>query len=302
MTSSAMPQIASTLEVTADGHVVREEVALPGMGTMVRRLVTRDDALAAQAGPAPELMVSTFVAVDPPIEDARSVTRATLRLAVRAGEMPELPSAGAQRVTAEAGGRSALLHVDVNESVAATEEELADDAYRDASAMVGSDDALIVKLEQRAVRDAGGDPAARAEALRRFAHDHISAKDLDTAFATASETAKTRTGDCSEHGVLLCAMMRAAGIPARVACGLLYVDSFAGRTSVFGWHMWTQALIDGRWVDYDATLPVRSDALHVLTGASALADDQGMDDMASMLLLIGNLEIEVIELEHGQVR
>jgi hypothetical protein len=302
MTTSAMPGIDSTVEVTADGHVVLEEVALPGMGKMIRRLVPRDHALAADAGPAPELMVSMFVAVDPPIEDARRVTRATLRLAVREGEMPELPSAGAQRVTAEADGRSALMQVDVNDNVPATEEEIADEDYRDASAMIDSDDALIVKLAQRAVREAGDDPAARAEALRRFVHDHISAKDLDTAFATASETAKTRTGDCSEHGVLLCAMMRAAGIPARVAYGLLYVDSFGGRTSVFGWHMWTQALLGGRWVDYDATLPVRSDALHVLTGTSALADDEGMDDMAPMLLLIGNLEIEAVELEHGTVR
>ena len=85
------------------------------------------------------------------------------------------------------------------------------------------------------------------------------------------------------------------GIPARVAMGLLYVDEFAGESGIFGWHMWTQALIDGQWVDFDATLPVRTNAGHVLTNVSALSDGLGMTDMASIMQLLGNVDIEVIE-------
>ena len=40
-------------------------------------------------------------------------------------------------------------------------------------------------------------------------------------------------------------MLRADGIPARVASGLVYADGFLGSRDIFGWHMWTQALIDG---------------------------------------------------------
>ena len=88
-------------------------------------------------------------------------------------------------------------------------------------------------------------------------------------------------------------MLRADGIAARVASGLVYADQFAGSDDIFGWHMWTQALIDGHWVDYDATLPTRYHAGHVLTGTSSLADGQGATEMASMIMLMGNLEIDV---------
>ena len=41
--------------------------------------------------------------------------------------------------------------------------------------------------------------------------------------ATAAEVARSREGDCTEHAVLLAALARARGIPARVAMGLVYV-------------------------------------------------------------------------------
>jgi hypothetical protein len=62
--------------------------------------------------------------------------------------------------------------------------------------------------------------------------------------------------------------------------------------------MWTQALIDGKWVDFDATLPVRFDGTHVLTSTSSLAEGLATTEMASVVQLLGNLEIEVVELVH----
>ncbi len=59
--------------------------------------------------------------------------------------------------------------------------------------------------------------------------------------------------------------------------------------------MWTQALIDGRWVDLDATLPQRYHAAHILTGTTALSESGLAAELASTLMLIGNLEIEVLD-------
>ena len=134
----------------------------------------------------------------------------------------------------------------------------------------------------------------KAEAMRAFVFEYVSDASLDVPFATASETARTRAGDCSEHAVLLAALLRAADIPARVASGLVYVDQFAGAEGIFGWHMWTQAIVDGKWIDLDATLPVRHHAGHIITNVSNLAGGMG-SDQGSMLALIGNLEIEIIE-------
>ena len=63
--------------------------------------------------------------------------------------------------------------------------------------------------------------------------------------------------------------------------------------------MWTQALIDDQWIDLDATLRARYHAGHLLTGLSSGADNGGRDDNYTMLQLMGNLEIEVLDVEHG---
>ena len=50
-------------------------------------------------------------------------------------------------------------------------------------------------------------------------------------------------------------MCRAAGIPARVAVGVVYVDSWQNLTNQFGGHAWTQVYIGqdtGKWIDMDA--------------------------------------------------
>ncbi len=62
-----------------------------------------------------------------------------------------------------------------------------------------------------------------------------------------------------------------------------------------------QALIDGRWVDFDATLRNRYHAAHVLTSTSDLADGAFSRQMAVALQLIGNLEIDIVEVGYDRL-
>ncbi len=302
-TTDVMP-IDSIEKIDSAGKVVQQETTIPGLGKMESRLTTKALAMSADDAPAPELLLQTFIKPEKPIEDSMHTVRAKLRVTVKDGVMPALPSAGAQHFEKDADGKSAILTIDINENQPASAEDIANKDYLTASPMVDSNDELIQKLAKRATARSNDEPEAsadvmkRAEALRRLVGKHISRKGMETAFASASETAKTRTGDCSEHGVLLAALLRADGIPARVATGLVYVDSFAGHEGIFGWHMWTQALIDGKWVDFDATLPRRYNAVHVLTSTSSLNNGLVATDMASVVQLIGNLKIDVIEVKH----
>jgi len=99
--------------------------------------------------------------------------------------------------------------------------------------------------------------------------------------------------------VLLAAMLRAEGIPSRTVSGLVYVDSFQGHRRIFGYHMWTQALLDVNgeptWVDLDATFPdhIVMDATHIALGVASMADDEAFDGLVGMVPLMGNLEIEI---------
>jgi hypothetical protein len=60
--------------------------------------------------------------------------------------------------------------------------------------------------------------------------------------------------------------------------------------------MWTQALVDGAWVDLDAVLPPDGpgfDASHLLTATSA-ADGAALDaELLRIVDLMGDLEIDV---------
>lgn len=80
---------------------------------------------------------------------------------------------------------------------------------------------------------------------------------------SAVETLQRRAGDCSEAAVLLAALGRAAGIPTRVANGLVYSrQSYHGVSNAFMPHSWTLAYVEGKWRSFDAAL-LGFDATHI---------------------------------------
>ena len=291
---------------TSEGLLVYSELEAQ-FGRMVTRLSTETEAKAKDdQGEVPELMVSTFIKPDKAIDRPHETKTARIRLRAKKGKLPEIPSAGAQRVEddpdseGDSGGGGVILTINIDDNLDAEDGDAENDDFLEPSMIIDSSDPLVQKYARRYARRAGKNVFDRAEALRKFVHKHISKKGLATAFASASETVRMRTGDCSEHGVLLAALLRADGIPARITTGLVYAESFGGEKDIFGWHMWTQALIDGKWVDFDATLPVRYSAAHVLTGTSSLAEGIGSTELSSLLVLLGNLEIEVLEVGYGE--
>lgn len=68
----------------------------------------------------------------------------------------------------------------------------------------------------------------------------------------ASIVARNRQGDCTEYAVLLTALSRAAGRPARVILGAVIVETAAGPVT-YG-HAWSELQVDGRWAVADAAL------------------------------------------------
>ena len=121
------------------------------------------------------------------------------------------------------------------------------------SRYVQSDDERIAALAKEAV----GDSKDAAEAVKRiesFVNKYIDEKNLSVGYASAVEVAASKEGDCSEHAVLTAALCQAAGIPARVATGVVYVDEFIGFSGgIFAGHAWAQAYIGGKWIGLDAT-------------------------------------------------
>lgn len=95
--------------------------------------------------------------------------------------------------------------------------------------------------------------------LEQFVFDHITNKSYSRAFDLASRVAATREGDCTEHAVLLAALARANGYPARVVFGNLVLDFDEGLFA-FG-HAWAEIYVDDAWQIRDATLPENDPSL-----------------------------------------
>jgi hypothetical protein len=159
--------------------------------------------------------------------------------------------------------------------------------------LIESDDARVKELARQA---AGSEPDAvkQAAALEHFVHERIREKNFSQALATAADVARTLEGDCTEHAFLLAALARASSIPARVAIGLVYVPAQQG----FGYHMWDELFIQGRWIPYDATLGRGGiGAAHLKLAHSNLSDAGALACFLPVANVIGQLKIEVIEVE-----
>jgi len=304
VTNDAIP-FPSTQIFNADLKMISNTMAAP-FGNMVFTFMDDQESVMdvlKVSTDMPELMESFMVPVDRTIPGWKTARRATFRLIPRNGDVPSLPSAGYQRVGTVAENGSLVIDVDLDAPSIASAEDQANPDYLGTSILIDPTDTAILELAKASLKEAGDDPAKRADVLREAVFSWISRKDYGTVFASASETVRNKTGDCSEHGVLLAALLRSEGIPARVASGAIYVP--AGVISDepgFGWHMWTQAIIDGHWVDLDATLPMSYTVGHLLADTSSLADDTGVSDQWNLLSMLGNLKVEVLSVDGASLQ
>jgi hypothetical protein len=116
--------------------------------------------------------------------------------------------------------------------------------------LINTDNPLIIKFAS-AVKTSS-DPLQRAE---QIVYETISDKRTGIPLASTDEILSLRAGDCTEHTVLLLAILRAAKIPSRAVVGVFFVPSYEGRSNVFVFHMWAEAFYNGRWQLVDAAFP-----------------------------------------------
>jgi transglutaminase-like putative cysteine protease len=138
----------------------------------------------------------------------------------------------------------------------------------------------IVALAKRLAGD-DLDRIAIARRINRWVYDSLR-KEVSVGIPSALQVLHARRGDCNEHAQLFVALARAAGIPARVAAGLAYVDG------KFYYHAWPEVALRG-WVAVDPTFgQFPADAAHLRFVLG------GLNRQAELLRLVGGLTIDVI--------
>ncbi len=141
---------------------------------------------------------------------------------------------------------------------------------------------------QKLARDVAGDAKGAYEAARRLS-DHVY-RTLEKAYGAshdrATDVLAAGKGDCTEHSVLLVALARALGIPARGLHGLVYARYDDGQNALY-WHAWVEVRSGGEWIAMDPTFgePV-ADATHVALGEGSQVDTVG---------LLGALKVVAVE-------
>lgn len=85
--------------------------------------------------------------------------------------------------------------------------------------------------------------------LEALADSFIRDKSLRYGFSSVADILDTRAGDCTEHALLLAALLRRAGLASRLAYGFLLTESgFIG-------HAWTEVYAGGHWAWLDPSFP-----------------------------------------------
>jgi hypothetical protein len=272
---------------------VRQEMPTP-FGTAQIVAATRDQALqAAGGGSLPEeIFARSIIKTNVRLPRARTLDYLKLRITRRdaSDEWPEFegPSqkAGAKTAaTLELETRRIVPPAEMRRPVAVTD---ANREFLVPNAYIQSDDP---ELSKTALEIVGNEtelwPAALR--LRRWVSENMHF-DLGIAFAPSTELFKNRRGTCVGYATLLATLLRAAGIPSRVAIGYVYA------LGMFGGHAWAEVLAGDAWIPLDAAIvgPEAADPARFYLGRSSLYAGGGSLTGGATQQLLGQIDVRIL--------
>lgn len=248
--------------------VVYKEVSPTGFSSY---RTTKEDALKPSGDAAIDLIEATSV----PAEGAPADPRKTMKLTVELGGVDlagfDLDGDG-QKLT------GTTLVVDRTAKAAAAIDPA---AYLKGEPLMQVDSP---DLQAATLEATGGlkDPGEASRRVLKWVYGNL-AKTSTVSLPSALEVLRTRQGDCNEHAILYTAMSRSAGVPTRIASGLVALGDR------FYYHAWSEVYLDGRWLAVDPVFgqyPADATHLRFVVG--------GLDRQAELMRVIGRLKLKVI--------
>ncbi len=151
-----------------------------------------------------------------------------------------------------------------------------------ATAYIQSDHPAIRDLAREIVGEEK-DSRRAAGLLTGWVFDNLG-KSFLAAIPNAVDVLERGTGDCKAHSVLLVALARSVGLPARTVSGLVAMED-----GNFYYHQWAE-LFTGEWIPADPVFgQIPIDAAHIAFSRS------GPAEQLRLLNLIGKIRIEVVD-------
>lgn len=254
------------------GGVLREESA---MGLRAVRM-TQAEAMAVDGSEPPDLVALAKV----PISGQVPAEAASLSLVVSGVEASRFASDPPLQAVAEN-----RVRVSVPPEATWPVLPVTGDGDTEATVTLQATHAEIVQRAREVVADAP-DRATAARRLHDFVHEYV-AKVPTMGVPNGLGVLRSAQGDCNEHTALYVSLARAAGIPSRIAAGLVYSQRL---DHAFYYHAWPEVRLGPgeSWVPIDPTFdqfPADATHLKVVTG--------DLDRQLEIMGLIGKVRLAV---------
>ncbi len=275
---------ARVLWVDRGGAAVADSVPGP-FGAMTTCRATREIALAANGTLPDDLYEQTLARANVRFADPFAVDRVVLRVTRRDATQPLPQFATHNQRVLERDENSVTVEVRRHGG-----EAVAADEFLQPNALIESRHPDIERIAKELT---GASAAETAQELTRWVAENLS-MDAGIVMAPATELIRDRRATCMGYATLLASLGRAAGIPSRIAMGLVYYGG------IWGGHAWTEMILDGRWTSLDAAVyaPGTASAARLAAGASSFADGGG-DLYATLGTLFGRAGVDVVEYDAG---
>jgi transglutaminase-like putative cysteine protease len=263
----------TTSWITQDGETIKEESAL---GYSLLKESKAEAIKRDKGGPIVDIITLTMIPSDP-IKDPSQVTYLRARL-------KGVPLQGFQLDNDRQTLKGDAIEIRKEDHPTAyrlpyTGKEQTE--YLLPNALIQSDDKKIIDQASKILAGEKNVYAA-AKKLNDWVYSAITKKPV-ISIPSALDVLKQREGDCNEHTALYTALARAAGIPTRMAAGIVYMENG------FYYHAWPEVWV-GHWMPVDPTFnQFPADATHIrfTTG--------NLDRQSDIIRLVGKLKVEVLE-------
>jgi Transglutaminase-like superfamily len=282
----------------ADFIPVRRQIELEGLGLVILTRTTRELAMVGGAGRLPDLNQKNLIPLNRLIPRSHATRGAVYRVTLRDDPEPETAFARDGHQDVIAGKDGVLeLHVHPVRPGAAKDATPAAAEYLLSCHYIDSDDLRVKELARKAA-GAEKDPWKIALRIEQWVKRNMRPDD-GAALGPASQVARELRGDCRGYALLTAALCRAEGVPSRTAVGLIYVEKAA--KPYFGFHMWTEVSIDGKWIGLDGTLGRGGvGAEHLKVADNSWHDIESLTPLLPVNRILGKTAIEIVSVEAGE--
>jgi hypothetical protein len=232
----------------------------------------------------PDILASAAAPSDRPLPEAREVRK--LEVLLKGVDIPpdELTTSRQTVLSVETNGIRLLVRALDWPAAADQPDKTAFSNELASTPFIQADDPGI---RQKAAEITKGSPthAAAAKSINAWVFREVR-KNPAASLPSAAAVLQALEGDCNEHTYLTVALARAAGIPAKVVSGIVYMNNG------FYYHAWAGIYAGGQWIEMDPTFgqPV-ADATHIALAEGELAGQ------ARLLRYLGRLSIGILSAE-----